>query len=74
MNARHQTIAIGLSEPIGGSDPASTAPPRHRTPHPTNGSSRASDARIFDIYEGTGEVQRLIIAREILGYSPKQLN
>ena len=31
------------------------------------------DARIFDIYEGTGEVQRLIIAREILGYSPKEL-
>jgi acyl-CoA dehydrogenase len=32
------------------------------------------DARIFDIYEGTGEVQRLIIAREILDYSPKELN
>jgi acyl-CoA dehydrogenase len=32
------------------------------------------DARIFDIYEGTGEVQRLIIARAILGYSPKELN
>jgi acyl-CoA dehydrogenase len=32
------------------------------------------DARIFDMYEGTGEVQRLIIAREILGYSPKELN
>lgn len=32
------------------------------------------DARIFDIYEGTGEIQRLIIAREILGYSPKELN
>ncbi|MGA8615148.1 MAG: acyl-CoA dehydrogenase family protein [Xanthobacteraceae bacterium] len=32
------------------------------------------DARIFDIYEGTGEVQRLIIAREILGYSPRELN
>jgi acyl-CoA dehydrogenase len=32
------------------------------------------DGRIFDIYEGTGEVQRLIIAREILGYSPKELN
>ena len=25
------------------------------------------DARIFDIYEGTGEIQRLIIARDILG-------
>jgi acyl-CoA dehydrogenase len=31
-------------------------------------------ARIFDIYEGTGEIQRLIIARELLGYSPKELN
>ena len=25
------------------------------------------DARIFDIYEGTGEIQRLIIARDLLG-------
>jgi acyl-CoA dehydrogenase len=32
------------------------------------------DARIFDIYEGAGEIQRLIIARDILGYSPKELN
>jgi acyl-CoA dehydrogenase len=32
------------------------------------------DARIFDIYEGTGEIQRLIIARDIFGYSPKELN
>ncbi len=32
------------------------------------------DARIFDIYEGTGEIQRLIIARDILGYSPRELN
>jgi len=32
------------------------------------------DARIFDIYEGTGEIQRLIIARDLLGYSPKELN
>ncbi len=32
------------------------------------------DGRIFDIYEGTGEIQRLIIAREILGYSPRELN
>jgi acyl-CoA dehydrogenase len=32
------------------------------------------DARIFDIYEGTGEIQRLIIARHLLGYSPRELN
>jgi acyl-CoA dehydrogenase len=32
------------------------------------------DARIFDIYEGTGEIQRLIIARDLLGYSAKELN
>jgi acyl-CoA dehydrogenase len=32
------------------------------------------DARIFDIYEGTGEIQRLIIARHLLEYSPKDLN
>ena len=32
------------------------------------------DGRIFDIYEGAGEIQRLIIARHILGYSPKELN
>ena len=32
------------------------------------------DGRIFDIYEGTGEIQRLLIARHILGYSPKDLN
>ena len=32
------------------------------------------DARLFDIYEGTGEIQRLIIARELLGYTPRELN
>jgi acyl-CoA dehydrogenase len=32
------------------------------------------DAGIFDIYEGTGEIQRLIIARDLLGYTPKGLN
>ena len=31
------------------------------------------DARITDIYEGTGEINRLIIAREILGYSSRDL-
>jgi len=32
------------------------------------------DCRITDIYEGTGQIQRLIIAREILGYSAAQLS
>ncbi|MBX3025488.1 acyl-CoA dehydrogenase family protein [bacterium] len=31
------------------------------------------DVRITDIYEGTGEIQRLIIARTLLGYSRKEL-
>jgi acyl-CoA dehydrogenase len=31
------------------------------------------DGRIFDIYEGAGEIQRLIIARAILGYTNKEL-
>jgi acyl-CoA dehydrogenase len=31
------------------------------------------DCRITDIYEGTGEIQRLIIARALLGYGRKEL-
>lgn len=31
------------------------------------------DVRITDIYEGTGEIQRLIIARNILGYGREEL-
>ena len=32
------------------------------------------DVRITDIYEGTGEIQRLIMARTLLGYSRNELN
>jgi acyl-CoA dehydrogenase len=32
------------------------------------------DARIFDIFEGAGEVNRLIVARWLLDYSAKELN
>ena len=31
------------------------------------------DVRITDIYEGTGEIQRLIMARSLLGYSREEL-
>jgi len=31
------------------------------------------DARINDIYEGTGQINTLIVARRILGYSSKEL-
>ncbi len=31
------------------------------------------DARINDIYEGTGQINRLIVARRILGYSSREL-
>jgi acyl-CoA dehydrogenase len=31
------------------------------------------DAKISDIYEGTGQINRLIVARNILGYSGKDL-
>ena len=32
------------------------------------------DARIFDIFEGAGDVNRLIVARWLLNYSQKELN
>jgi len=32
------------------------------------------DVRITDIYEGTGEIQRMITARGLLGYGRKELN
>ena len=32
------------------------------------------DCRITDIYEGTGEIQRLIIARGLLEYTRAELN
>ncbi|MGU7774774.1 acyl-CoA dehydrogenase family protein [Burkholderia sp. MR1-5-21] len=32
------------------------------------------DARIFDIFEGAGEINRLIVARWLLGYSSRELN
>jgi len=31
------------------------------------------DAKITDIYEGTGQINRLIVARNILGYSGREL-
>jgi acyl-CoA dehydrogenase len=31
------------------------------------------DAKISDIYEGTGQINRLVVARNILGYSGKEL-
>jgi acyl-CoA dehydrogenase len=32
------------------------------------------DGRISDIYEGTGQIQRLIIARAIFGYTSDELS
>lgn len=32
------------------------------------------DAKINDLYEGTGQINRLIVARRILGYGRKELN
>ena len=34
----------------------------------------ARDCRIIDIYEGTGQIQRLIIARDLFGYGRNELN
>jgi acyl-CoA dehydrogenase len=31
------------------------------------------DAKITDIYEGTGQINRLVVARNILGYSGSEL-
>jgi acyl-CoA dehydrogenase len=31
------------------------------------------DAKISDIYEGTGQINRLIVARNILGYTGREL-
>ena len=31
------------------------------------------DAKIADIYEGTGQINRLIVARQILGYRGREL-
>jgi acyl-CoA dehydrogenase len=31
------------------------------------------DAKITDIYEGTGQINRLIVARNILGYTGREL-
>jgi acyl-CoA dehydrogenase len=31
------------------------------------------DAKVIDLFEGTGQINRLVIARRILGYSSKEL-
>jgi acyl-CoA dehydrogenase len=31
------------------------------------------DAKITDIYEGTGQINRLIVARNVLGYGGREL-
>jgi acyl-CoA dehydrogenase len=31
------------------------------------------DAKITDIYEGTGQINRLVVARNLLGYRGSQL-
>jgi acyl-CoA dehydrogenase len=32
------------------------------------------DSKVFDIFEGTGQIQRLVVARKILGYTSKELS
>ena len=32
------------------------------------------DIKVYDIFEGTGQINRLVIARRILGYSSKELS
>jgi acyl-CoA dehydrogenase len=32
------------------------------------------DAKVNDLYEGTGQINRLIVARQLLGYSRRQLS
>jgi acyl-CoA dehydrogenase len=31
------------------------------------------DGKVIDLFEGTGQINRLVIARRILGYSSKEL-
>jgi acyl-CoA dehydrogenase len=31
------------------------------------------DGKVCDLFEGTGQINRLVIARRILGYSSKEL-
>jgi acyl-CoA dehydrogenase len=31
------------------------------------------DGKVIDLFEGTGQINRLVIARQILGYSNKEL-
>jgi len=31
------------------------------------------DSKVYDIFEGTGQINRLVIARRVLGYTSKEL-
>ncbi|MCL5879020.1 MAG: acyl-CoA dehydrogenase, partial [Deltaproteobacteria bacterium] len=31
------------------------------------------DAKVYDVFEGTGQIQRLVVARAILDYTRKEL-